>query len=84
MLSMGSHGAVPEKFARIDPRRLTPDYSTWFFGVGSIAWYLLLVVVSHNTNTDLYSSSIGAMGLAVAVYYGLGYLVHRILPALGA
>ncbi len=71
MLSMGSHGAVPEKFARIDPRRLTPDYSTWFFGVGSIAWYLLLVVVSHNTNTDLYSSSIGAVGLAIAVYYGL-------------
>ena len=71
MLSMGSHGAVPEKFARIDPRRLTPDFSTWFFGVVSIAWYLLLVVVSHNTNTDLYTSSIGAVGLAIAVYYGL-------------
>jgi amino acid transporter len=71
MLSMGSHGAIPEKFARIDPRRLTPDYSTWFFGVFSIAWYLLLVIVSHNTNTDLYTSSIGAVGLAISVYYGL-------------
>ena len=71
MLSMGSHGSIPEKFARIDRKRLTPDYSTWFFGVGSILWYLLLVVVSHNTNTDLYSSSIGAVGMAIAVYYGL-------------
>jgi amino acid transporter len=71
MLSMGSHGAVPQKFARIDPRRLTPDYSTWFFGVVAIIWYLLLVVVSHNTNTDLYTSSIGAVGMAIAVYYGL-------------
>jgi amino acid transporter len=71
MLSMGSHGAVPEKFARIDSRRLTPDYSTWFFGVVSIIWYLFLVVVSHNTKTDLYTSSIGAVGMAIAVYYGL-------------
>jgi amino acid transporter len=71
MLSMGSHGAVPEKFARIDPRRLTPDFSTWFFGVGSIVWYLFLVIVSRNTSTDLYTSSIGAVGMAIAVYYGL-------------
>ena len=71
MLSMGSHGSIPKKFARIDRKRLTPDYSTWFFGIGSVVWYLLLVVVSHNTNTDLYTSSIGAVGMAIAVYYGL-------------
>jgi amino acid transporter len=71
MLSMGSHGAVPAKFARIDPKRLTPDYSTYAFGIGSIVWYLLLVVVSNNTSTDLYTSSIGAVGMAIAVYYGL-------------
>ena len=28
MLSMGSHGAAPAKLARIDPKRLTPDFST--------------------------------------------------------
>jgi amino acid transporter len=71
MLSMGAHGAAPEALAHIDTKRLTPDYSSWIFGIGSIAWYLLLIVVSHNTSTDLYTSSIGAVGLAIAVYYGL-------------
>jgi amino acid transporter len=71
MLSMGSHGAVPAKFARINTKQLTPDYSTFAFGIGSILWYLLLVIVSNNTSTDLYTSSIGAVGMAIAVYYGL-------------
>ena len=71
MLSMGSHGAAPAKLARIDPKRLTPDYSSWLFGGVSIAWYLLLVVISHNTSTDAYSASIAAVGMAIAVYYGL-------------
>jgi amino acid transporter len=71
MLSMGAHGAAPPKMARIDPRRLTPDYSTWLFGVISVAWYVLLVVISHNTSTDAYSASIAAVGMAIAVYYGL-------------
>jgi amino acid transporter len=71
MLSMGSHGAAPAKLARIDTKRLTPDFSTWLFGVGSIVWYLLLVIVSNNTDTDAYSASIAAVGMAIAVYYGL-------------
>jgi amino acid transporter len=71
MLSMGAHGAAPSKLARIDPRQLTPDFSSYLFGGVSIAWYLLLVVVSHNTSTDAYSASIAAVGMAIAVYYGL-------------
>ena len=71
MLSMGAHGAAPEKLAQIDPKRLTPDYSSWLFGGVSIAWYLLLVMVSHNTSTDAYLASIAAVGMAIAVYYGL-------------
>ena len=71
MLSMGSHGAAPAKLAQIDPKRLTPDYSSWLFGGVSIAWYLVLVLVSHNTSTDAYSASIAAVGMAIAVYYGL-------------
>ena len=71
MLSMGSHGAAPPKLARIDRRRLTPDFSTWLFGMGSIVWYVALVVISHNTSTDAYSASIAAVGMAIAVYYGL-------------
>jgi amino acid transporter len=71
MLSMGSHGAAPAKLAQIDPKRLTPDYSSWLFGGISIAWYLVLVLISHNTSTDSYSASIAAVGMAIAVYYGL-------------
>lgn len=71
MLSMGSHGGAPKKLAHIDPKRLTPDYSSYLFGGVSIAWYLLLVTVSHNTSTDAYSASIAAVGMAIAVYYGL-------------
>jgi amino acid transporter len=71
MLSMGSHGAAPEKLARIDPRRLTPDFSTFLFGGISILWYLLLVVVSHNTGSNVFGASIAAVGMAIAVYYGL-------------
>ena len=71
MLSMGSHGAAPAKLARIDHKRLTPDFSTWLFGIVSIVWYLALVVVSHNTSADVYSASIAAVGMAIAVYYGL-------------
>jgi amino acid transporter len=71
MLSMGAHGAAPRILARIDPRRLTPDFSTWLFGIGSIVWYLLLVVVSHNTDIQAYDASIAAVGMAIAVYYGL-------------
>jgi amino acid transporter len=71
MLSMGAHGAAPAKLARIDPKRLTPDYSSWLFGGVSIAWYVVLVVISHNSSTDAYFASIAAVGMAIAVYYGL-------------
>jgi amino acid transporter len=71
MLSMGAHGAAPAKLAQMDTKRLTPDFSSWLFGIGSIVWYLLLVVISHNTDTDAYSASIAAVGMAIAVYYGL-------------
>ena len=71
MLSMGSHGAAPPILARIDPKRLTPDYSTWLFGIGSIIWYVALVVVSNNTDIQAYDASIAAVGMAIAVYYGL-------------
>jgi amino acid transporter len=71
MLSMGAHGAAPAKLARIDRARLTPDFSTWLFGAIAIGWYLLLVVISHNTSTDAYSASIAAVGMAISVYYGL-------------
>jgi amino acid transporter len=74
MLSMGSHGAGPKRLASIDSRTLTPAFSTWFFGAVSVVWFVMLVLISENTSTDAYSSSIAAVGLAIAFYYGLtGY-----------
>jgi amino acid transporter len=74
MLSMGAHGAAPKKLAQINHKQLTPDFSTWLFGGISIGWYLLLVLISHNTSTDAYSASIAAVGMAIAVYYGVSGL----------
>jgi amino acid transporter len=74
MLSMGSHRAGPSVLSRIDPRRLTPAWSTWFFGAVSVGWFIVLVAISENTDTDAYGASIAAVGLAIAFYYGLtGY-----------
>jgi amino acid transporter len=74
MLSMGSHRAGPSILSRIDPRTLTPKWSTWFFGIVSVLWFVMLVVISENTSTDAYSGSIAAVGLAIAFYYGItGY-----------
>ncbi len=74
MLSMGSHGAAPKKLARIDRRHLSPDFSTWLFGGISVLWYIVLVVVSHNTSYKIYDASIAAVGLAISVYYGVSGL----------
>lgn len=74
MLSMGAHEAGPSVLSRIDPRTLTPKWSTWFFGAVSVGWFILLVVISENSDTDAYGASIAAVGLAIAFYYGLtGY-----------
>ena len=51
--------------------RLTPDFSTFLFGAVSIIWYVLLVAITHNTSTNAYGASIAAVGMAIAVYYGL-------------
>jgi amino acid transporter len=70
MLSMGSHKAAPDRFARIHPLHLTPDFSTWFFGLVACAWYLVLVLAGG----DVLADSIVGVGLMIAFYYGItGY-----------
>ena len=66
-LSMGAYRAIPERFARIHPRFLTPDYATWAMGIVSILFYVLLTAISTNVLAD----SIAAVGLLIAFYYGL-------------
>ncbi len=74
MLSMGSHGAAPSRLASIDRRTLTPAFSTWFFGVLSCLWFVVLVVIQENTGTLAYDAAIAGVGIMIAFYYGLSGL----------
>jgi amino acid transporter len=66
-LSMGAFRALPESFARVHPRYLTPSVSTVWMGAVSIAFYVGLTLISENVLQD----SILAVGLLIAFYYGL-------------
>ena len=66
-LSMGAYRAIPQRFARIHPRYLTPTWATWGMGIASIVFYVGLTLVSENVLAD----SISAVGLLIAFYYGL-------------
>src|SRR4051794_33174282 len=66
-LSMARHGALPKVIGRIHPKHLTPDVSTIGMGIASIAFYVLLTIVSE----DVLGDSIVALGFMIAFYYGL-------------
>lgn len=66
-LSMAAFKAIPQRFARIHPRFLTPTWSTVGMGLASIVFYVMLTRVSENVLAD----SIGSVGLMIAFYYGL-------------
>jgi amino acid transporter len=66
-LSMAVYKAIPEKFARIHPRFLTPTWSTIAMGIVSIAFYLGVTWASPALLTPLVDS----IGLMIAFYYGL-------------
>ncbi len=66
-LSMAVYKAVPEKFATIHPKYLTPTWSTIGMGFVSAAFYLLMTWISPSILLAL----IGAIGLQIAFYYGL-------------
>jgi amino acid transporter len=67
---MATFKALPDKFARVNPKYLTPGYATVAMGVVSIIFYILMTAVSQNILLD----TIGSIGLMIAFYYGLtGY-----------
>jgi amino acid transporter len=66
-LSMGVYKALPQSFAKIHRKYLTPTTSTIVMGIASIVFYLLFTVISTNLLTAL----IGSVGLMIAFYYGL-------------
>jgi amino acid transporter len=64
---MAAYQAIPQRFARISRRYLTPTWSTVGMALLSIAFFLLMTVVSTNVLGDTISS----LGLLIAFYYGL-------------
>jgi len=66
-LSMAVYKAIPERFARIHPKYLTPTWSTIGMGLISAAFYLVFTLVSPT----LLGALIGSIGLMIAFYYGL-------------
>lgn len=66
-LSMAAFKAIPERFARIHPRFLTPTWATIGMGIASCAFYLVFTLISPN----LLNALIGSIGLMIAFYYGL-------------
>ena len=67
-LSMAAYGALPESFAKINPRYLTPTVSTLVMGAVSIVVYIPLnYIAGGNPIAD----AVTAIGLYIAFYYGL-------------
>ena len=67
-LSMAAYGAVPESFAKIHPRYLTPTVSTIVMGALSICLYIPLNYISGGNPI---ADAVTAIGLYIAFYYGL-------------
>jgi amino acid transporter len=67
-LSMAAYGALPESFAKINPRYLTPTVSTVVMGVISIILYIPLNYISGGNPI---ADAVTAIGLYIAFYYGL-------------
>ena len=67
LLAMGYYKALPERFARINPRFQSPVYATVVAGAVSAGFYTLMRFVSDNVLND----TIMALGLMICFYYGL-------------
>ncbi|HXQ18535.1 MAG TPA: APC family permease [Acidimicrobiales bacterium] len=69
-LSMAVHKAFPARFGGINPRFLSPGFSTLLFGAVAIVWYVVLTLISPN----VLANSILALGFGIAFYYAMtGY-----------
>jgi amino acid transporter len=67
-LSMAAYRALPQQFARVSPRYLTPTVSTIVVGAASVALYIPLNFISGGNPI---ADAVAAIGLYIAFYYGL-------------
>ena len=76
-LSMAAHGALPGPLAKIHPKYLTPTWSTWWFGIASVLWWIVLILIDRSEN--ILWDSISGLGFAIAFYYGITAIASPIL-----
>jgi amino acid transporter len=67
-LSMATYKALPDSFARMHPRYLTPTVSTIVMGTISI---LLYIPFNYLSGGNVIADAVTAIGLYIAFYYGL-------------
>ncbi|MFE3291129.1 APC family permease [Rhodococcus sp. NPDC059234] len=67
-LSMGVFKALPDSFARVHPRFLTPTVSTLAMGAVSAVLYVAFNFVSEG---GLIFDAVSAVGISVGFYYGM-------------
>jgi len=67
-LSMAAYRALPQQFAKINPRYQTPTVSTIVVGVIAVALYIPLNFISGGNPI---ADAVTAIGLYIAFYYGL-------------
>jgi amino acid transporter len=67
-LSMAAYKALPDSFARIHPRFLTPTVSTVVMGAVSIVLY---AVMNYISGGNVIVDAVTAIGVYIAFYYGL-------------
>lgn len=67
ILSMGYYKALPEKYARISPRFMSPSVATVTAAVAAAGFYVVTRILSENALWD----TITALGMMICFYYGL-------------
>jgi amino acid transporter len=67
-LSMAAYRALPQQFAKVNPRYLTPSVSTVVVGVAAVVLYIPLNFISGGNPI---ADAVAAIGLYIAFYYGL-------------
>jgi amino acid transporter len=67
-LSMAAYRALPQQFAKVNPRFLTPSVSTIVVGVAAVVLYIPLNFISGGNPI---ADAVAAIGLYIAFYYGL-------------
>jgi amino acid transporter len=70
-LSMAAYKALPDSFAKIHPKYLTPTVSTIVMGAVSIALY---VPMNYISGGNVIYDAVTAIGIYIAFYYGLSAL----------